>query len=204
MLVLHPAAPERHSPGFSRTIGVMAVGTLRNVEHGAGNPAGAAPAVRGQGCEVLGWTAAATISLDDWRAAGYALVEGAVTSRWALGDWLRFGCANFGGRYREAAPMTGYDVQSLRNMVYVAARFPRGRRRSSLSWSHHAAVASFEAVLRDAWLDRAERETLSVRVLRQLISRGQTAPSDGAQRGDREAVRCPHCGRAIRVTVTHA
>ena len=91
---------------------------------------------------------------------------------WWIGDWLRFGAEAFGERYAPAARTTGYDRQSLMNMVYVASKIEPGRRREQLSWSHHAELAALEPADQDRWLDHAVDERLSVRSLREAI-RGQ-------------------------------
>ena len=53
-----------------------------------------------------------------------------------------------------ASRITGYDVQTLMNMVYVATRFESGRRRERLSWSHHAELAALEPPEQEEWLTR--------------------------------------------------
>lgn len=126
---------------------------------------------------------------------------------WWLGDWLNFGNAAFGEKYRRAARVTGYDVQTLMNMAYVAARFPAERRRERLSWSHHAELAPLAADEQDRWLDRALEDRLSVRCLRTEVRRARadgpaaetSAPSARAQAVELPADRtCPRCGCSLR------
>jgi hypothetical protein len=62
--------------------------------------------------------------------------------------------------------VTGYDRQTLMNMVYVATRFETSRRRENLSWSHHAEVAGLDAAEQERWLERAGADRLTVRELR--------------------------------------
>ena len=88
---------------------------------------------------------------------------------WWLGDWVNYGNAAFGEKYSRAARVTGYDVQSLMNMAYVASRFDYARRRAGLSWSHHAELAALTIEHQDRWLDNAELKHLSVRGLREAI-----------------------------------
>jgi hypothetical protein len=88
---------------------------------------------------------------------------------WWLGDWVNYGNAAFGEKYSRAARVTGYDVQSLMNMAYVASRFDYARRREGLSWSHHAELAALAIEYQDSWLDNAELKHLSVRGLRDAI-----------------------------------
>jgi hypothetical protein len=51
---------------------------------------------------------------------------------------------------------TSLDYQTLRNYAYVARRFPESRRRTSLSFQHHAEVTSLDDPGQDTWLSRAE------------------------------------------------
>jgi hypothetical protein len=106
------------------------------------------------------------LAMADWMRQGRWLGALGRGSGWWIGDWVRYGSARYGDRYRPAARATGYDVQSLRNMAYVAGRFDVPRRRESLSFSHHAELASLSAEEQDLWLDRAEAGALSVGALR--------------------------------------
>jgi hypothetical protein len=102
----------------------------------------------------------------DWVRQGRWLGALGRGAGWWIGDWLRYGNAHYGQRYTAAARATGYDVQSLMNMAYVAGRFESPRRRPSLSFSHHAELAGLTPEDQDVWLDRAEAGGLSVRSLR--------------------------------------
>ncbi len=88
---------------------------------------------------------------------------------WWIGEWVNYGNTRFGEKYSRAAKVTGYDVQSLMNMSYVASRFDHCRRRESLSWSHHAELAALAVEYQDRWLEYAERRHLSVRGLREAV-----------------------------------
>jgi hypothetical protein len=139
-------------------------------------------------------------------------------SGWWIGDWVRYGNARYGERYGHAARLTGYDVQSLMNMAYVAGRFEILRRRDGLSFSHHAELAGLPVAEQDLWLDRAEAGPLSVRSLRSELRRARSRatarerfaasrrapdaavgfePTDGgapADAGSDPEVVCPECG----------
>jgi hypothetical protein len=131
-------------------------------------------------------------------------------SQWWLGDWIKYGNAKFGERYSRAMKLTGYDVQSLMNMVYVASRFEISRRRENLSWSHHATLAPLDVAEQEHWLTRAIAEKLSVADLRvELRGMRRTravATGDGGDGAEQAAqvpgdqVRtlvCPNCGEAV-------
>lgn len=128
-------------------------------------------------------------------------------SQWWLGDWIKYGNAKFGERYSRAMKLTGYDVQSLMNMVYVASRFEISRRRENLSWSHHATLAPLDVAEQEHWLTRAIAEKLSVADLRVELrgmrrTRAMTATS-GAERSEQvegdqaRTLVCPNCGEAV-------
>jgi hypothetical protein len=148
------------------------------------------------------------MSFSEWVAHGRRLGVMGRGVGWWLGDWLRFGNAAYGERYGPAARMTGYDRQSLMNMVYVASRVEPSRRREKLSWSHHAEIAAFEPAEQDDWLDRAEHDQLSVRCLREAIrtqrragkaergAAGDVEPSQAASPDAPDFV-CPSCGRPL-------
>jgi hypothetical protein len=97
-----------------------------------------------------------------------------------LGDWISYGNTKFGERYARASKITGYDPQTLMNMVYVASRFPISRRRENLSWSHHEALASLQPEEQDLWLDEASKHRWSVSDLRMML---RVARREGMKEG---------------------
>jgi hypothetical protein len=117
------------------------------------------------------WTPTADLELPAWAEAGRRLGAIGRGVGWWIGDWLRYGNRRFGERYARAKRITGYDVQTLMNMTYVASRFESSRRRGSLSFSHHAELAALDQPAQERWLDRAEAERLSVRCLREELRR---------------------------------
>jgi hypothetical protein len=155
----------------------------------------------------VSWVPVREMDFPEWVAAGRRLGAMGRCGQWGLGDWIRYGNAKFGERYARAAHITGYDVQTLMNMVYVASRFEISRRRENLSWSHHETLASLGADEQDQWLDHASTEKLSVSDLRVELRalRGRpkdpTASEDGenAVMVSAEALICPHCGGEIPV-----
>jgi hypothetical protein len=158
--------------------------------HGGGSLA-AAPARMTR----VAWAPSRAIEYAEWASMGRRL--GGITrcSQWWLGDWIRYGNARYGEKYARAAALTGYDVQSLRNMAYVASSFgDPSRRRDRLSWSHHECLASLSADQQDRWLDRSEAERLSVADLRLELRgrrRRRTCELDAA------GLVCPTCGQSV-------
>ncbi|MDQ3936993.1 MAG: LmbU family transcriptional regulator, partial [Actinomycetota bacterium] len=160
------------------------------------------------------WVPGEDMRFRDWAEHGRRL---GIVSRgvgWWIGDWLRYGNTRFGQRYARASRITGYDVQTLMNMVYVASAYDPEDRRANLSFSHHAEVAALPREQRERWLDEAEANRLSVRCLREEVRRARrlaAAEPAGLERGeepedepaaqaaddDESALRCPRCGCEI-------
>jgi hypothetical protein len=155
----------------------------------------------------VSWVPIRDLDLAEWTAAGRRLGAIGRCGQWGLGDWIRYGNAKFGERYRRAARITGYDVQTLMNMVYVASRFTISRRRENLSWSHHETLASLDPEAQDQWLDRATAERLSISDLRlELRDWRRRSRTNVDGEGDSteaprklESVLCPNCGTQVLV-----
>ena len=184
---------------------------------GAGSPSGASSAQdaplaharpRSSAMQVA-WVPKDDIDREEWEAQGRWLGSIGRANQWWVGDWVRYGAAKYGEKYAQAAELTGYDEHSLRNMAYVASRYADlSRRRDNLSFSHHAELAALQAIEQDEWLERAERERLSVSALRTVLRRerlgrgGATGEADQADKptsADEALVVCPNCGHEIAV-----
>lgn len=124
------------------------------------------------------------------------------SSAWCLGDWLVYGQQIYGGRYREAVEQTGLDYQTLRNYAWVARRFGLSRRRDSLSFGHHAEVASLPEPEQDFWLRKAAEFGWSTSQLRREV-RGEASPGEPSTDAQVIKVRLTReqselCGQAAR------
>ena len=156
----------------------------------------------------MGWKAPGQVDRGEWLRWGRFLTRNVARMPWAIGDWLRYGTDSFGVGYGQAHAATGYAVQSLRNMSYVASRFDRRRRRDAVPGSAHAAVASLAPAFQDVWLDKLECEHLSIRQLRTLVaaSRAGAGAAQQTQAGLAPVLagmRCPCCGQTLaRATPT--
>lgn len=149
----------------------------------------------------IAWTACADLRFEEWVRNGRRLGAVGRGVGWWIGDWLRYGNAHYGEKYAQAARITGYDTQTLMNMVYVSGRIAPERRREKLSWSHHAEVAALEPDEQQHWLTRAEQARLSVQDLRLLLRKLRAA--ERPLKAVREkaaadhALVCPECGHAF-------
>ena len=154
------------------------------------------------------WAAGCELAVTEWVDQGRCLGAIGRGSAWWIGDWVRYGSVRYGDKYAAASQVTGYDVQSLMNMSYVASRFEPSRRRPGLSFSHHAELAGLSPEDQELWLDRAEAGRLSVHALRTELrkvrvrsasrlslarARLQAAP-DPPPDDTGKLVECPHCG----------
>ncbi|WP_329793980.1 LmbU family transcriptional regulator [Lentzea sp. DG1S-22] len=110
-----------------------------------------------------------TLAFEDWERAGHRLSGMADLTSWCLGDWLVYGMNNYADRYRQAIEALGLSYQTLRNYAWVARQFSNERRRSGLSFQHHAEVASLSPEQQDYWLTRAAESAWTTKRLRTAI-----------------------------------
>ena len=175
---------------------------------------GEARSVRAPGTisvSAVGWMPGEPLHVRRWVACGKRLVQVRSASSWWIGDWMRYGNAQYGEKYGAASLATGYDRQTLMNLAYVASRFPVERRRAGVSWSHHAELAAMAEAEQEAWLDRIERDRLSVRSLREEARRelstrrrSHRPPADPAEIHRAEDQACPHCGHRTNAAAPHS
>jgi hypothetical protein len=109
------------------------------------------------------------ISYHEWKQAGRRLARIVDSSSWCLGDWIVFGESRYTDRYRQVMEEVGLDYKTLRNYVWVARKFPLGRRREGLSLQHHAEVAALPAAAQDDWLSTAAEQGWSRNELRRRV-----------------------------------
>jgi len=150
------------------------------------------------------WAPNTELDLSQWAEVGRRLGSVGRNIQWALGDWIAYGNERFGERYSRAAKITGYDTQTLMNMVYVATHFPISRRRENLSWSHHEALAGLDSEGQEQWLDQAAQHRWSVSDLRTMLRMARKKSRElpvGDEQDDDSAVarvlNCPRCGEQI-------
>jgi hypothetical protein len=122
-----------------------------------------------------------------WLILGRQLSSVLHSSAWSLGDWMNYGEATYSGRYRDAVEQTSLDYQTLRNYAWVARRFAHARRHPSLTFGHHAEVASQPKPEQDYWLRKAEDLGWSRNQLRRevRVSLGERATTSSEARGRR-------------------
>jgi len=89
---------------------------------------------------------------------------------WILGDYCNL-VDNYLDEniYLQLLKVGDIDFRTLQNYKYVAGKVPFSRRRESLFWSHHEAVASLSGVDQEYWLNFAEDNHISVGELRLML-----------------------------------
>lgn len=119
--------------------------------------------------------------IERWKAVGTRMAAYSDAASWWLGDWVTFGQAKYGRRYKEGIALTGLEYQTLRNYATIARRFDMSRRRDDLSFQHHAEVCALSDDAQDFWLDVAARERWSKAELRRRVRGTAAEPTAGAQ-----------------------
>ncbi len=124
-------------------------------------------------------------TFEEWLSAGEQLASANKVLNWWIGDWWAAGSHRYGERAKAAAEgIFGREFQSLRNVASVCRSFETSRRRDTLSFGHHEAVASLDPAKADELLDRAERDSWSVRDIRAEASAFAKPGRIGAVSGD--------------------
>jgi hypothetical protein len=144
-----------------------------------------AEAIKGGGYEVTatGLLVTEGMSLERWEAMGQTFGLYARSHQWIVADWLLWGEGAFGERHAQALNGLGVEPHTLSIWRWVASRVTYDRRRPGLSWSHHVEVARLTPDMQKYWLDRAEREGLTVSSLRAGIAGKEAAAPPAPERG---------------------
>jgi len=163
-----------------------------------------APAADGPLLTGTAWMMHGQLSLRDWLGYGRRLGTIGRSVNWWIGDWLRYGNTRYGERYARASRATGYDSQSLMNMVYVASRFAPQRRRDSLSWSHHSELAALDEPEQERWLALAATHRMSVhslrlelRAWRRASTLGDGETPNACEPSLDDVIVCPYCKQPL-------
>lgn len=94
------------------------------------------------------------LSYDHYEALGMALADKHRRSAWLLGDWVNYGESRYGQKYHQAAELTGYAEDTLRQWASVANRVAPPQRVPGISHSIHADIAPLPPVQQREWLEK--------------------------------------------------
>lgn len=124
----------------------------------------------------------------EWETYGEILRRIDEAKQWAIGDWLVDGKKHYGDKlYERAAGILGIEKNTCEQYKSLAERIPFCSRLQGLTFEHHRQVASIKIVAEQLdgklklseetdyekigeLLDRAEKEKLSVRALREIVA----------------------------------
>lgn len=138
----------------------------------------------------------AGISFDHWERLGRTLAELAGSTQWLMGDWLAYGEDHLKGEegykrvehglYTKMAQLTGLSEQRLRNAKWICTAVNLSRRRDKLTPAHaEEIVGRSTAGQFDFWIDRVQKEDLSVKHLREQLRKStavhKTEPNDSGK-----------------------
>jgi hypothetical protein len=122
------------------------------------------------------------LSFAEWDDLGQKLAPIGKSIGFIIGDWINYGEAQYGEKYKEALAATGIAYQTLANYSYVAHKVGFSLRKENLDWYQHATVAKLKTTEdKEHWLDMAEKHNLSVRRLRKSINFGRLATEEEVQ-----------------------
>jgi len=109
------------------------------------------------------------LPMKDWHEIGMQLFAIGSCYQFLIGDWLNYGEREYGEKYTLACEEMGCAYQTARNWASICARIDLSRRRDSLAFSHHEAVAGLRAKEQDEWLALAVQNKWPVQILREKI-----------------------------------
>jgi len=114
-------------------------------------------------------------SLDEFESICNTLGAMDRSIMWWIGDALAYGEITYGETYTQFAELTGKDIETIKKAKKVCERVEIGRRRPSLSFSHHDEVAYLESDQQEFYLAKAEKEKLTRKELRIALGKGPLA-----------------------------
>lgn len=110
------------------------------------------------------------LDFETWVADGETIKVLHGSLAWMVSDWILEGQKRWGEMYAQAIG-DYYSPETLRTYRYVAERFPIQRRRLSLFFGHHQAVARLDPIEQDEVLDLAEKHRWSRTLTREEVKR---------------------------------
>lgn len=114
-------------------------------------------------------TLPANLSEEDWSIVGTLLARSEEGLSWAKADWWAYGSDSNYGKSVSVAERFGWSPQTLKNAGVVARSIPAVRRSATLSFAHHAEVASLTEEEQTTFLAEAASSGLTVRELRRRV-----------------------------------
>lgn len=117
------------------------------------------------------------VQVKDWNKIGSIIADLGKSIQWILGDWLAFGIEReYGVTYEQVAQTTDYEIQSLRDLVYVCTNVQLSVRTDKLSFGHHKLVAALAPHEQVELLQKAALGKWSISQMREAIKENPPAP----------------------------
>lgn len=104
-----------------------------------------------------------------WEECGKFIKKAEQSIQFWVGDWINYGEKSYGNKYTKALETTDYEQATLHNTSYVARKVEPSLRSEDLTFSHHKEVAPLKPKEQKEFLDKAEKDKLSVSELKVLI-----------------------------------
>jgi len=120
-------------------------------------------------------------TFEEWQQDGVNIANASKRSVWMMGDWLNFGSTAFKKEYQKAIEMTGWELQTLRNIASVCKAFPPEKRTPGMSFEHHRLLAPLTEPERAPLIERAVTEKLSAAALRLITPKKAKATKPKTQ-----------------------
>jgi hypothetical protein len=111
------------------------------------------------------------MGFEEWVQLGNKLRSAEKGVQFWIGDWIRYGEHEYGGKYTQAIKASKRELKTLQNYVYVTGRIDSSRRREVVNFSAHAEVASLPPNEQERILAKAANETFTVRDVRKEVDR---------------------------------
>lgn len=123
-----------------------------------------------------------TMPYERWLEIGQTIGMLYRASSWFIGDWILFGEHKYGEMYSQAVNDLGLDYKTCVNTAYVCRHVPKSRRRTDLSFTHHAEVAAIKTPNEQRrMLKLAADNNWTKQELREAIKNGGMLPPPSEQ-----------------------
>lgn len=128
----------------------------------------------------IGWAVPDNLSHEDWQQVGSKIKDANKTLGLIIGDWLNAYPGEWGKMYDEAREITGLSERRLQEFKQITESIKLRERSRNLSMQHHKQVIKFKdnPEKQVYWLDKAEKEGLSARVLSEAIKQSEVVETE--------------------------
>ena len=130
------------------------------------------------------------LSFEEWQEIGKQLQKIHGSIQWWIGDWLNFGERKWGEKYTQAIEETGLDYDTLATYKRISQIFEFTPRGVNLSWSAHREIASAPSEKQNELLQKADKEELTSREIREMVREMKKLPTPELPKGKYQVIYC--------------